>query len=334
MKNLLLTGWLWYIWSHNVVLFLEAWYEVIIFDNLSNSNKETLEKIEKIAGKGKKLKFYEWDLREIWEIEKIFLENTLDWVIHFAWVKAVGESCEKAFYYYENNIVGSLNLFKIMEKYNCRKIIFSSSANIYGPNWISPFFETDQVWDTSNPYGTTKYIIERILRDLHVHNNFSVINLRYFNPIGAHESGLIGEHANQKLGNILPFLLKVANNQQECIEIFWNDYNTIDWSWVRDYIHVVDLAKWHLAWFQYLENNTSIYESINLWTGNGTSVFELLEITREVTSHAIPHKIVSRRKIDIAEAYCSSQKSHTLLWWKAEKTVREAVEDSWNFIKG
>ena len=343
MKTLLLTWWTGYIGSHNAVVFLEAGYDVIILDNLSNSDEWTIENIESIVASSLPkreriewgLKFYEWDLRNIWDIAQVFSENKIDWVIHFAGAKAVWESCDEPFYYYENNIVWSLNLFKVMEENNSKNIIFSSSANVYGPEWISPFTETHQVWNTSNPYGSTKYILERILRDLHFHKKFQVINLRYFNPVGAHESGLIGEHANQKLWNILPFLLRVADNKQEFIEIFWDDYDTPDGTWVRDYIHVMDLAKWHLAALKFLEKNkdTKIHENINLGTGSWTSVLELLGIARAVTQHSIPHKIVARREIDIAEAYCSAEKSYKLLNWKAERTVEEAVRDSWNFIQ-
>lgn len=331
MKTLLLTWWTWYIWSHNAVEFLEAWYEVIIFDNLSNSEEKTIENIWKITEKTPK--FYQWDLRNISDIKKVFSENTIDGVIHFAGAKAVGESCDEPFYYYENNIVGSLNLFHVMQKHWCKNIIFSSSANVYGPDGISPFTENHHVGDTSNPYGTTKFVLERILRDLHHHAWFSVMNLRYFNPVWAHSSWLIGEHANQKLGNILPFLLKVANNEQEYIEIYGDDYDTPDGTGIRDYIHVVDLAKWHLAAAKYLEKNTSVYENINLWTGSGTSVLELLETVRKVTDHKVLHKIVGRREIDIATAYCSAEKSKRLLNWETEKSVEEAVRDSWNFIQ-
>ena len=331
MQTLLLTWWLWYIGSHNAVLFIQEWYDVIIFDNLSNSDKDTLNNIEKITWK--LVNFYKWDLRNFLDIQRVFSENKIDSVLHFAGAKAVWESCDEPFYYYENNILWSLNLFQTMQKYWVKNIVFSSSANVYGPEWNSPFSETHAVGNTSNPYGTTKYIIERLLRDLHNHHWFNVMCLRYFNPIWAHDSGLIWEHANQKLGNILPFLLKVANNEQEYIEVYGDDYNTPDGTGVRDYIHVMDLATWHLAWLHYLEKNTKIFEIVNLWTGKWTSVLELIDYVRDISWHSVPQKIVGRRDIDIAEAYCSTKKSKNLLWWEAKKTVHEAVKDSWNFIK-
>ena len=331
MKTLLLTWWLGYIGSNNAVLFLQEWYEVVILDNLSNSTIEVITNIEHISKK--KITFYEWDLRNISDIEKVFLENNIDTVVHFAWAKAVWESCENPFYYYDNNIIWSLNVFKVMEKHSVKNVVFSSSANVYGPNGASPFSESDISWDTSNPYGTTKYIIERLLRDLSDHAWFNVISLRYFNPVWAHTSWFIGETANQRLGNILPFLLKVANNEQEYIEIYGNDYPTPDGTGVRDYIHIMDLAGWHLSALRYLEKNINWYEIINLWTGKWTSVLELITYVRKATSHPIPQKIVPRRDIDIATAYCSTQKAENLLWWKANKTVEDAVKDSWNFIK-
>jgi len=330
MKTLLLTGWTGYIWSHNAVLFLEKWYEVILFDNLSNSSDSVVTTIETITGK--KPQFYKWDLRNKQDIEQIFEKHTIDTVIHFAWAKAVGQSCDDPFYYYENNILWSLHLFQTMEEYNCKNIIFSSSANVYGPDGISPFTENHTVGDTSNPYGTTKYMIERLLRDLHMQAQFNVVNLRYFNPVGAHKSWLIGEHANQQLWNILPFLLRVANGEQEKIQVYGNDYDTYDGTGIRDYIHVVDLAEWHLAALEYMDSK-HLHESINLGTGMGTSVMELIEIVKTQTQRDIPFEIVWRRDIDIATAYCSPEKAKELLWWEAQKTVQQAVADSWNFIQ-
>lgn len=332
MKTLLLTGWTGYIWSHVAVTLLQKWYEVIIIDDLSNSEEKTIHSIEKISSK--KPIFYLWDLKNKSDIEAVFKKHAIDGVIHLAGAKAVGESCEKPFYYYENNIIWSLNLFEVMNDYNVRNMIFSSSANVYGPDWISPFTETHIAGDTSNPYGSTKFIIERLLRDLYFHANFNVINLRYFNPVGAHESGLIWEHANQKLWNILPFLLKVAEWKLDQIEVYGDDYDTKDGTWVRDYIHVVDLAQWHLAAFEYiLEHSWKIHENINLGTGKWTSVFELIEIVKKETQREIPYTVTSRREIDIATAYCCTQKSKKLLNWEAKRTISQAVKDSWNFIQ-
>lgn len=333
MKTLLFTGWLGYIGSHTALVFLEQGYDVIILDNCSNSSVWVLETLEKLSGK--KPQFYNCDLRNKKEVELIFWENYIDAVIHFAGAKAVGESCENPFYYYENNIIGSLNLFGAMEKYNVKNIVFSSSANIYGHVWISPFREDASTGETSNPYGTSKYIIERLLRDLFLQKSFKVVSLRYFNPIWAHSSWLLGEHANQKLGNILPFILRVAKGEQERIEVYGNNYDTVDGTGVRDYIHVMDLAQGHKKAFEYLENSSTswFFEAINLGTGKGTSVLELIHIVEQETQRDIPYVIWPRREIDIATAYCSPQKAKQLLWWQAHYSVKQAVMDSWNFIQ-
>lgn len=349
MKTLLLTWWAWYIWSHNAVLLLEQWYDVIIFDNLSNSSRDVLEKIETIvqtptvspstkgevsASEQGELTFYEWDLRNISDLEQVFAENSIDAVIHFAGLKAVGESCEKPQEYYENNIVGSMNLTKVMEKYNCRDIIFSSSATVYDPSQTPPFSETTITGNTTNPYGTSKFIIENILRDLASHKDFRVMNLRYFNPVGAHISGLIGEDPNDIPNNLLPFIMKVASGELKSLSVFWDDYDTIDGTGVRDYIHVEDLAAGHLASLLYLQSldNAWVFEVFNLGTGQGTSVFEMIAITENIIWAALPYSIVSRRPGDIASAYCSPEKAQELLKWKAKRTVQEAVADSWKFI--
>ncbi len=332
MKTLLLTGWTWYIWSHTALLLLENGYDLILFDNLSNSDKNIRKKIENITKK--KVKFYKWDLRKKEDIQKVFSENSIDTVLHFSGAKSVGESCEKPFYYYENNIIASLNLFESMNDFWVKNIIFSSSANVYWTQTLPPFSEKDSAWDTSNPYGTSKFIIERLLRDLHFQKKFNVINLRYFNPIGAHRSGLIWEHANQKLWNILPFLLRVANAEQEKIEIYGNNYDTPDGTGVRDYIHVMDLAAGHVKAYEYIQKQEkNILETINLGTGKWTSVLELIHIVEEVTQRKILYSYSSRRDIDIASAYCSTKKAEELLWWKAQKSVKEAIKDSWNFIQ-
>ena len=343
MKTLLLTGWTGYIWSHNAVLLLEQWYQVILFDNLSNSDKSTVENIKKIAtssllgkeGAERGLKFYEGDLRNTSDLQQVFSENTIDTVIHFAWAKAVGESCEKPFEYYENNIVGTLNLTKVMEKHNCKNIIFSSSATVYDPSQTPPFSEETKTGNTTNPYGTTKFLIENILRDLATHAGFRVINLRYFNPVWAHESGLIGEDPNDIPNNLLPFIMKVAAGELTELSVFWDDYDTVDGTGVRDYIHVVDLAQWHLSAVKYLEDNraNTLFENINLGTGAGTSVMEMITFTEDIIGTHLPHKIVARRSWDIASAYCSPDKAEKLLWWKAEKSVKQAIADSWNFIQ-
>lgn len=333
MKTLLLTWWTWYIWSHNALLFLQKWYDVIIFDNLSNSSEDVLGKIETIAEKTPK--FYKWDLRNISDIEIVFSENNIDAVIHFAGLKAVGESCSMPQEYYENNIVGTMNLTKVMEQYNCRDIIFSSSATVYDPNQKPPFSELTLTWNTTNPYGTSKFIIENILRDLANHKGFRVVNLRYFNPVGAHSSGHIWENPNDIPNNLLPYIMKVASGELTSLSVYWDDYDTIDGTGVRDYIHVEDLAAGHLAATQYIDSleNTWIFEVFNLGAGQGSSVIEMITITESIIWKPLPYSIAVRRSWDIASAYCSPKKAEEVLWWKAEKTVQEAVADSWNFIQ-
>ena len=341
MKTLLLTWWTWYIGSHNAVVFLEAWYDVIIFDNLSNSDLWAIKNIKKIVASSLSereriesgLKFYEWDLRNITDLEQVFSENTIDGVIHFAGAKAVGESCDEPFYYYENNIVWSLNLFKTMEKYNCRNIIFSSSATVYDPSEIPPFSESSKTGNTTNPYGTTKFIIENIIKDLSIHKDFNAINLRYFNPIWAHKSWLIWEDPKDIPNNLLPFIMKVADWELKKLSVYGDDYDTPDGTGIRDYIHVVDLAEWHLAAIKYLESSEWVYEEINLWTGTGTSVLEMIHITEAIIWNKLPYEIANRRGWDIATAYCCADKSKKLLNWEAKKTVEQAVKDSWNFIQ-
>lgn len=335
MKTLLLTGWTGYIWSHNAVLFMQQWYDIVILDNLSNSSEDVLESIAEITKK--EVKFYKWDITSTSDLETVFSENKIDAVIHFAGLKAVGESCDKPFEYYENNLNGSLRLFEIMEKYDVKDIIFSSSATVYNPYEKPPFCETTATWNTTNPYGTTKFLIENILRDLASYKNFRVANLRYFNPIGAHSSGLIGEDPNDIPNNLLPYIMKVASGELKELSVFWDDYNTEDGTGVRDYIHVDDLATGHLAAFKWLEkgedNKEGIFESFNLGTGNGTSVKEMIEITEEVIWKKLPYKVVKRRSWDIASAYCSPKKAKEVLWWEAKKSAKEAIADSWNFIQ-
>ncbi len=332
MQTILLTWWTWYIWSHGAVNLLELWYEVVIIDNLSNSDKSILWKIQDITGKIPK--FYEWDLRDKSILEKIFSENSIDAVIHFAWAKAVWESCEKPFYYYENNIIWSVNLFEIMDKFNCKNIIFSSSATVYDPIWVPPFVETDITWNITNPYGTSKFIIENILYDLANHKNFKVVNLRYFNPIGAHFSWLIWENPNWLPNNLLPYVMKVAIWELKEVNVFWNDYETKDWTGERDYIHVVDLIDWHIAWLKFIKENkkSGFFETFNLWTGKSTSVLELIEITRKITWKEVNYAIRWRRDWDLAISYCVPEKAKKILHWEAKKTVEDAVKDSWNFM--
>jgi len=331
MKTILLTWATWYIGSHWAVSLLEKWYNVIILDNLSNSNKSSLDAIEKITWK--RPLFYEIDLRNKEDLEIVFKENKIDSIIHFAWAKAVWESCTLPFYYYENNIIWSLNLFELMGKYEVLNIIFSSSATVYKPDEKAPFNENTSTWNTTNPYWTTKFIIENILRDLSNHKNFNVINLRYFNPVWAHKSWLIGEDPNDIPNNLLPFIMKVATWELKEIQVFGNDYDTKDWTWERDYIHVLDLIEGHIKALEFIEKNKNVYEEINLWTGKATSVLEMIKITKKVANKDLKYKIVKRRIWDIATSYCSPEKAKKFLNWDAKYSIEEAIIDSYNFIK-
>ncbi len=345
MQTLLLTWWTGYIWSHAAVTFLEAGYNVILFDNLSNSSENVVEKIKEIVSRDSMpaiptLKFYNWDLRNSSEVEQVFQENNIDWVIHFAWAKAVWESCDKPFYYYDNNVTGSNILFKVMESFWVRNIIFSSSATVYKPDLVPPFTEESDTWNTTNPYWTSKFIIENILRDLSNHKEWNVINLRYFNPVWAHKSGLIWEDPNDIPNNLLPYIMKVANWELESLWVFGDDYDTIDGTWVRDYIHVVDLVEGHLKAWQYIESplltregDRGWVEVFNLWTGNGTSVMQMIDYTSEIIWNPLPYSIQARRTWDIASSYCIADKAKSLLDWESKISVKQAIQDSWNFIQ-
>ncbi|PID86282.1 UDP-glucose 4-epimerase GalE [Candidatus Gracilibacteria bacterium] len=334
MKKILLTGATGYIGSHGAVELIEKGYIVTILDNLSNSSIEVIDTIKKITGI--KPEFYELDLRDKEGLENIFKENSFDCVIHFAGAKAVGESCDKPFFYYENNIVGSLNLFECMDKYNVKNIIFSSSATVYKSGEKLPFTEETLTGNTTNPYGTTKLIIENILRDLSIHKGFNVISLRYFNPIGAHFSGLIGENPNDIPNNLLPFIMKVLSSELPSLSVFGDDYNTVDGTGERDYIHVSDLIIGHIKALNFIEKNSnnsskSIFEVINLGTGKPNSVFEVIKVAENVTGKKIKYNIAPRRSGDVATVYCSPTKAKELLDWEAKKTLQDSIEDGWKF---
>jgi len=256
-------------------------------------------------------------------------------VIHFAWAKAVWESCDMPFYYYENNIVWSTNLFEIMEKHNCKNIIFSSSATVYDPIWIPPFIETDMTGNMTNPYGTTKFIIENILKDLANYKDFKVVNMRYFNPIWAHKSGLIWENPYWLPNNLLPYVMKVATWELKEVNIFGNDYSTRDGTGERDYIHVIDLIDWHIAGLKFIEKNKEkwFFEVFNLWTWKSTSVIEIINITKNITWKKINYTIKPRRKWDWEISYCNPKKAKKLLNWEAKLTTEDAIRDSRNFAK-
>lgn len=327
---ILVTGGTGYIGSHTCVELMQAGYDVCIVDNFCNSKPEALNRIEKLTGK--RPVFYEVDLLDREGLEKVFEENKIDAVIHFAGLKAVGESVRIPIRYYHNNITGTLILCDVMAKYGCKKIVFSSSATVYGDPHTVPIKE-DFPLHTTNPYGSTKLMIEQILQDVYVSDNeWSIILLRYFNPIGAHESGLLGEDPNGIPNNLVPYIAKVAMGQLECLSVFGNDYNTVDGTGVRDYIHVVDLSIGHVNAVQkaLADNGVHVY---NLGTGNGFSVLQVVQAYEKACGHPINYKIVDRRPGDIAACYADASKALEELGWKATRTVDEMCRDSWNFMQ-
>ena len=330
MAKILVTGGAGFIGSHTCVELLEAGYEVVIVDNFSNSKPEALNRIKKITGKD--FAFYEADLLDLAALEKIFEENKIDAVIHFAGLKAVGESVQKPVEYYHNNITGTLMLCQSMREHGCKRIVFSSSATVYGMNNPVPFKE-GMPTSATNPYGYTKVMIEQILSDLHTADpEWSVVLLRYFNPIGAHESGLIGEDPNGIPNNLLPYVSQVAIGKLPQLSVYGDDYDTPDGTGVRDYIHVVDLALGHLKAIDYSMAHTGV-EAINLGTGRGTSVLEIVHAFEKACGHEIPYQIVGRRAGDIATCYADASKAKELLGWEATRGIEEMCRSSWNFIQ-
>ena len=328
--SVLVTGGAGYIGSHTVIELLEIGEDIIIVDNFSNSKPEMLDKIKEISGKD--FKFYEVDLLDRENLEKVFKENQIESVIHFTGLKAVGESVEKPIEYYHNNITGTLILLDVMRKYNCKKIVFSSSATVYGTPKTVPIKE-DFPLSTTNPYGSTKLMIEQILRDVYIADNeFSVILLRYFNPIGAHKSGKIGENPNGIPNNLMPYINQVAIGKLECLNVFGNDYDTIDGTGVRDYIHVVDLAKGHLKALNKAREMSGV-EAYNLGTGNGYSVLQIVQAFEKVNGVTVKYRITDRRPGDIATCYADPTKAREELGWVAEKELDEMCEDAWRFTK-
>ncbi|WP_226675679.1 UDP-glucose 4-epimerase GalE [Rossellomorea aquimaris] len=326
--NILVTGGAGYIGSHTCIALLEAGHSVIIADNLSNSKSETLMKIMDIADK--EVTFYEIDVTDAEAIEIIFRNHKIDGVIHFAGLKAVGESVEKPLEYYYNNIVSTMVLTKACQKYGVNKIVFSSSATVYGDNKV-PFVETMALLPTTNPYGETKAISERILTDIaNANPAFSVSILRYFNPVGAHESGLIGEAPNGIPNNLMPYVTQVAKGKLEKLRVFGNDYPTVDGTGIRDYIHVVDLAEGHVAALENLTEGVHIY---NLGTGKGTSVLELVKAFEEANDIKVRYEIVDRRPGDIASFYADAAKAKRELGWTAKRDIIEMCRDAWRFEK-
>jgi len=328
--KILVTGGTGYIGSHTAVELIQSNYDVIIVDNLCNSKESVIDSIKEITGK--EVKFYKEDVRDKEALRKIFTDNPdISAVIHFAGLKAVGESVEKPIMYYDNNIGSTLSLIQVMSEFNCKKIVFSSSATVYGDPEKLPITE-DCKLSTTNPYGTTKLMIENILRDLYNSDNqWSIALLRYFNPIGAHKSGLIGENPNGIPNNLMPYIIKVATGELPELNVFGDDYDTEDGTGVRDYIHVVDLAKGHIKALEKAINSkgTNIY---NLGTGNGYSVLDLITTFERVNNIKVNYKIVERRPGDIASCYADASKAYKELGWKAEKDINDMCKDAYNYV--
>ena len=328
---ILLPGGAGFIGSHTAVELLNKGKEIIIIDNFSNSKPQVLEAIKKITGKD--FKFYEMDYSDKEKLEKVFKENKIEAVLNFAGYKAVGESVQKPIEYYMNNISGCLVLLDVMRKYNVKKFIFSSSATVYGEPEKIPLTEECKTGGTTNPYGTTKLFIEQILKDIYKSDNtWDICILRYFNPVGAHESGLIGEEPKGIPNNLMPYIVRVANGELKELSVFGNDYNTPDGTGVRDYIHVVDLAKGHLKALEKLEKEGQGLYIYNLGTGTGYSVLDMVKAFENATGKKVPYKISPRRQGDIATCYADPTKAEQELGWKAEKTLDDMCKDSWNYL--
>ncbi len=329
--KILVTGGVGYIGSNTCVELLNNNYEVVIIDNLCNSKESVIKDIESITKK--QVKFYKGDVRDKELLEKIFTENKIDAVIHFAGLKAVGESVQKPILYYRYNIDSTLSLCEVMNKHNVKKIIFSSSATVYGNPKALPITEDMEVGATTNPYGTSKIFNERILEDLYISDNeWGVTLLRYFNPIGAHKSGLLGEDPNGIPNNLMPYIVKVATGELGCLSIYGDDYDTKDGTGVRDYIHVVDLAKGHVKALDKLLNTTGV-NIYNLGTGNGYSVLEMVKAFEKENQVKVNYKITERRSGDIASCYANCDKAYKELGWKAELGLTDMVKSAYNYAK-
>ena len=327
--SILVTGGAGFIGSHTCVELLESGYDIVVLDNFINSKPESLKRIKQITGKD--FQFYEADLLDKEALETIFSENDIDAVIHFAGLKAVGESVQKPLWYYHNNITGTLLLCETMAKYNVKKMVFSSSATVYGNPKTVPIQE-DFPLSTTNPYGSTKLMIENILRDLYVADNtWSIALLRYFNPIGAHESGLIGEDPNGIPNNLMPYIAQVAAGKLEKLSVFGNDYPTPDGTGVRDYIHVVDLSRGHLKAVERVMSTAGV-DAYNLGTGHGYSVLDMVKAFSEVNGVTVNYQIAPRRPGDIAQCYADPKKAKELLGWEAEYNLEKMCRDAWNFM--
>ena len=326
--NILLTGGAGYIGSHTAIELIQSGHSVVIADNLSNSSEEAVRRVESITGTN--TPFHQVDLRDSEALDEVFAEHSIDAVVHFAGLKAVGESVAKPLAYYDNNLNSTLSLLEVMQKYQVEQLVFSSSATVYGTPEALPLTEDSPTGHgVTNPYGQTKFMIEQILRDVSVaHSNMAITLLRYFNPVGAHESGLIGEDPSGIPNNLLPYVSQVAVGKLESVGVFGNDYDTPDGTGVRDYIHVVDLAKGHVAAIEHLQPGTHIY---NLGTGKGVSVLEIIQAFSEASGKTIPYEIKPRRPGDIASCYADPAKAQQELGWSAQFDIARACEDSWRW---
>ena len=329
--SILVTGGAGYIGSHTCVELLNAGYEIVVLDNFYNSGRESLNRIREITGKD--FRFYQCDIRDRKALDEIFKKENIEAVIHFAALKAVGESCSKPLDYYENNVGGTICLCEAMRDAGCKKIVFSSSSTVYGMNNPVPFVETMPTGGTTNPYGTTKYFIERILFDIYdSDNDWSVVLLRYFNPIGAHESGKIGENPNGIPNNLMPYIAQVAVGRLDHLNVFGNDYDTPDGTGVRDYIHVVDLAVGHIKAVEKALDTKGV-NIYNLGTGTGYSVLDLVKAFEKASGIKIKYEFAPRRAGDIATCYADASKAKDELQWVAERGVDKMCEDTWRFQK-
>ena len=328
--KILVTGGAGFIGSHTCVELLNNGYDVVIADDLSNSSIDVIDKINKITNKN--VKFYQENLLDYDVLKNIFLVEKIDAVIHFAGFKAVFESVKDPLKYYNNNLGSTITLLRVMKEFNCKRLVFSSSATVYGKPKSLPIYE-DFMLSTTNPYGTTKLMIEDILRDLyHSDNTWSIAILRYFNPIGAHESGLLYENPNGIPNNLMPYIIKVANKELPYLSVFGNDYDTIDGTGVRDYIHVVDLARGHICAINYCLKNT-FCDEFNLGTGRGTSVLELVNTFSKINNVSVPYVIKERREGDIDACYANCDKAFKVLGFKATKSIADMCYDAYTFTR-
>ncbi|MDO4765917.1 MAG: UDP-glucose 4-epimerase GalE [Eubacteriales bacterium] len=325
---ILVTGGAGYIGTHTCIELIKAGYEVVVYDNFSNSSPEAVHRTEKIVGK--KITLIEGDILDKEKMREVFKNYNIDSVIHFAGLKAVGESVGIPIKYYHNNITGTLLMLEVMQEFGVKKIVFSSSATVYGMNNIVPFKE-DMPTSATNPYGWTKQMIEQILRDVYVADSeWSIVLLRYFNPLGAHESGTIGENPNGIPNNLMPYITQVAVGKREILTVFGDDYDTPDGTGVRDYIHVMDLADGHVEAVKYNETHTGV-EAVNLGTGKGFSVLEVINTFETVNNVKVAYKIAERRPGDIASCYADVEKAKQLFGWETKKTLEDMCRDSWNW---